>query len=247
MFQNSCHTLPNNYFQFKQFTIYQDNCAMKVCTDACILGAWTSMRMESSSINNILDIGCGTGLLSLMLAQKINATIDAVEIDKVAITQATENIAGSSWANRINIIHTSIKDFQPVVKYDLIICNPPFYENDLRSGDETKNAAKHDTTLKLDELIFSIKSNLTETGIAVILLPFHRTAYFEKIAVDSSLFIREKLLVKQTGTHNYFRSIILISPVLNNECNTTELIIHDAERNYTEDFKLLLADYYLNL
>jgi len=239
--------VPNNYFQFKQFTIYQDKCAMKVCTDACILGAWTAKKIEYSSINNILDIGSGTGLLSLMLAQKTTAAIDAVEIDESAATQAAENIAGSLWANRIKVVHASIKDFNPAVKYDLIICNPPFYEDDLRSADETKNAAKHDTALKLNELIFCIKENLADTGIATILLPFHRMAYFEKAAVGSSLFIREKLLVKQTAKHNYFRSIILISPVLNNECNTTELVIHDAGRNYTEDFKLLLADYYLNL
>ena len=137
--------MSNTYFQFKQFTIHQDKCAMKVCTDACMLGAWTAGKLGGSGINNILDIGCGTGLLSLMLSQKINASIDAVEIDADAAKQAGENISASPWAANIRVIHTSLQEFMPKKKYDLIICNPPFYENDLRSEHENKNVDRKRT------------------------------------------------------------------------------------------------------
>ena len=239
--------MPNTYFNFKQFTIHQDKCSMKVCTDACILGAWTAQIFQSHSINNILDIGCGTGLLSLMLAQKMNGLIDAIEINSDAAGQAIENINASSWANRISVIHSSLQDFETNKKYGLIICNPPFYEDDLRSGDEYKNEAKHDTTLKLEDLLVSIRENLSEDGFSVVLLPFHRTAYFEETAKKQSLFVREKLLIRQTPRHEHFRSVILLSaknvqkPVIN------KLIIHDDQRNYTAEFNMLLKDYYLKL
>ena len=217
---------------------------MKVCTDACILGAWTALKGQSFSIKNILDIGCGTGLLSLMLVQKIDATIDAIEINNAAAEQAAENIAASPWPDRINIVQSSIQDLKTITKYDLIICNPPFYEDDLRSDNENKNAAKHDTTLKLEELLALIKENLSEDGKAAVLMPFHRTAYFETTAKEKSLFTEEKLLIKQTPAHDHFRSIVFLSLKFNDEPIVNELIIHDGQRNYTEEFKDLLNDYY---
>ena len=239
--------MSNQYFQFKQFTIRQDKCAMKVCTDACILGAWTAMKARLLSINNILDIGTGTGLLSLMLAQKTNGLITAIEINKDAAEQALENSSASPWSNRIDIVHSSLQDFKPAKNYDLIISNPPFYEYDLRSGDEYKNAAKHDTTLKLEELLFSIREYLNVNGHASVLLPFHRTPYFEEKAKEHSLFVQEKVLVKQTAGHEPFRSILLLTSNCSQDPIITELIIHDSQRNYTEDFILLLKDYYLKL
>ena len=220
---------------------------MKVCTDACILGAWTAMKAQTLLINNILDIGCGTGLLSLMLAQKTNALVDAIEINTDAAEQAGENVIRSPWPGNINIVNSSILDFKTVTKYDLIICNPPFYEDDLRSNDENKNAAKHGTTLKLEELLTSVKEKLHEQGMASVLLPFQRTAFFEISAKKRSLFVQEKLLIKQTPAHDHFRSVILLSSEFNDEPTINELIIHDEQRNYTAAFKSLMADYYLNL
>ena len=239
--------MPDYYFQFKQFSIQQDKCAMKVCTDACILGAFTANKMNGPVIKNTLDIGSGTGLLSLMLAQKINTTIDSIEINQDAAKQAAENISGSPWSENIRVIHISLQDFTPRKKYDLIICNPPFYENDLKSNDEIKNVAKHDTTLKLDELISFVKKYLDIEGNFFLLLPFHRTAYLDRAANDHGLFIHEKLLVKQSPTHNYFRSITMLSKNKPETVIINELIVHDSERQYTPMFQALLKDYYFKL
>src|SRR3954469_11797521 len=126
--------MANNYFSFKQFIIHQDKCAMKVCTDACLFGAYVADRFQiTNSKFHVLDIGAGTGLLSLMLAQK-NSTvqIDAVEIDKAASEQAKENFKHSLWRDRLHIHHQPIQEFG-MNTYNLIISNPPFYENDLKS------------------------------------------------------------------------------------------------------------------
>lgn len=220
---------------------------MKVCTDACMLGAWMAGKLGGSGINNILDIGCGTGLLSLMLSQKINASIDAIEIDTDTAKQAGENISASPWAANIRVIHTSLQEFIPQKKYDLIICNPPFYENDLRSEHENKNVAKHDITLKLEELLLFVKEHLFDEGVFALLLPFHRVVYLEKISNGQGLFVLEKLLVKQSTQHDYFRSVIILSKKETIAPLTNELIIHDDERQYTAAFEVLLKDYYLKL
>ncbi|MEP7128610.1 MAG: methyltransferase, partial [Chitinophagales bacterium] len=131
--------MSNTYFQFKQFRIDQDQSAMKVATDACILGAATPAPADGA----ILDIGTGTGLLSLMIAQKCSGRIDAVELDEGSFHQATSNVQNSLWKDRINVIHSDVRTFHPNKKYDLIICNPPFFENHFKSPFLQKNKAKH--------------------------------------------------------------------------------------------------------
>src|SRR5688572_30396977 len=132
--------MANNFFQFKQFIIYQDKCSMKVCTDACIFGAGIANIISNSEsrISNCLDIGTGTGLLSLMIAQKTSALIDAIEIEEDAFNQAKENFSNSSWSQRLRAFHTDVKHFNSPLKYDFIISNPPFYQNDLISPLKTK-------------------------------------------------------------------------------------------------------------
>lgn len=220
---------------------------MKVCTDACLLGAWTASKLDGAAINDVLDIGCGTGLLSLILAQKIPASIDAVEIDHDAVKQARENILSSPWAPNIQVIHTSLQEYIPAKKYDLIICNPPFYENDLRSENEHKNIAKHDKGLTLEILAGFVKSFLKEKGRFVLLLPFHRTVYFDKMATGLGLFVQERLLVRQSPVHDPFRSITMFAKNETENVITNEMFIHTDERQYTDDFELLLKDYYLRL
>ena len=235
-------------FSFKQFTIQQDKCAMKVCTDSCLFGAWVAAQLESKKSNpkSILDIGTGTGLLSLMLAQKTFAHFDALEIDADAALQAKENFDSSPWRDRLNVIQQDVAYFAAATKYDLIISNPPFYEADLRSANAKKNAAKHDDTLTLDILFKVIKENLREDGMAAVLLPWHRTDYAVSEAEKNGLFVTEKMEVKQTDTHSFFRTMLLLS-CTGEHTNATGLIIHTAERQYTPAFTALLKDYYLKL
>ena len=240
--------MPNNYFQFKEFLIQQDKCAMKVTTDACLFGAYIAEIISNSKlkIKNCLDIGTGSGLLSLMLAQKTNLLFDIVEIDEASYLQTKENFKQSPWANRIKIFHEDILQFNPRNKYDCIISNPPFYENDLKSEHDSKNKAKHDTSLTLKQLLQIINDKLTEDGIFFILIPFHRTKYFEMESASFGFYLKEKILVKQTPKHDFFRSILFFSRG-DTKIKTSEIIIKDEAENYTKEFIYLLKDYYLHL
>ncbi|MEO6489643.1 MAG: methyltransferase [Ferruginibacter sp.] len=218
---------------------------MKVCTDACILGAWAAKAFHGKEINNIIDVGCGTGLLSLMLAQKVNGLIDAVEIDPGASLQACENIMSSPWKGRITVINLAIQLIATHKKYNLIISNPPFYEGDLRSPLKEVNAAMHDTTLTLATLIDFIKHHLAASGSAIVLLPRSRTKYFEELSNEAGLFINQQLLIRHSSMHEHFRSVLLLSADQKNSV-INELTIYDDQKNYTSSFKELMEDYYLN-
>jgi len=219
---------------------------MKVCTDSCLFGAWVAEKIERKRINplRILDIGSGTGLLSLMTAQKSFAMIDAVEIDENSFIQTEGNFMQSPWNKRLQAFHGDIKNWCSPNKYDLIISNPPFYENDLRSTNQNKNQAKHHDTLTLKELIQSIKNNLSDNGNFAVLLPFHRSGLFKKLAAENNFFLINELLVKQSPHHSCFRDILLFAKE-KKPFTSGELIIKNNEENYTEEFKYLLKDYYL--
>lgn len=244
--------MPNSYFQFKQFTIYQDNCAMKVTTDSCLFGAWVAEEAKSrkSEVCSILDIGTGTGLLSLMLAQKINISIDAIEIDKNSFEQAIENVKGSEWNEKITVHHIDAKELAGHVLYDLIICNPPFYENELKSENNQKNIAHHSDKLELSELLVIIKNNLATDGIFCLLLPFKRNNEIKILLSENRLSITRITYVRQSESHDYFR-IMLIGKFKTGE--TTEPVIDEIsikdnspEQSYTPAFTGLLKDYYLH-
>lgn len=219
---------------------------MKVCTDSCLFGAFIADKIEKKLIRptRILDIGAGTGLLSLMIAQKSNAIIDAVEIDENAFLQAKENFKESLWNQRVKAIHKNIKDWKPSRKYDLIISNPPFFENDLKSENKNKNLAKHHDGLTLIELNESIKNNLEIEGTFVILLPYHRIDLFKSLALQNHFYLKEELLVGQTPKHSFFRGILLFGTKPGTVISK-ELIIKDLAGNYSDEFNFLLKDYYL--
>jgi tRNA1Val (adenine37-N6)-methyltransferase len=237
----------NTFFQFKQFTIHQNKCAMKVCTDACLFGAWVAEKITTKEITpqKILDIGTGTGLLSLMLAQKTNCPIDTVEINQDAFEQATSNVAQSAWKNKITLMHDDILHFIANEKYDFIICNPPFFENQLKSNKEDRNAAMHATSLSFENLLQAIKNNLSANGLAAVLLPYDKISYFESKLTAANLFIVERLNVSHSPTHDFFRSILLISPIVKEE-KLSQIAIKDNSSLYTEEFSQLLKDYYLH-
>jgi tRNA1Val (adenine37-N6)-methyltransferase len=219
---------------------------MKVCTDSCLLGAWVADKIERKVLQpeNILDIGSGTGLLSLMLAQKSNAPIDAVEISENSFLQTKENFNESKWSKQLQVYHADIKSWSSPVKYDLIISNPPFFENDLESENPHKNLAKHNEGLNLAELLQAISNHLAEGGYFALLLPFHRIEIFKKMATENHFFIKDEWLVKQTPAHPFFRGLLLFGTQKENY-RSKELIIKEKEGYYTKDFDELLKDYYL--
>jgi tRNA1Val (adenine37-N6)-methyltransferase len=219
---------------------------MKVCTDACLFGALVADELQNHAAKNILDIGTGTGLLSVMIAQKTTAVIDAVEIDDAAFNQAEENILQSPWKEKITISHTNILHFKPGKKYDYIISNPPFFESDLKSDDEKKNSAKHDTSLTLTELLNTIDTHLSKEGLFTVLLPCHRSIYFEEESSKLNFYCTKKILIKQTPKHDYFRAILIFSRI-KLATVTNEITIKNEAGNYSTKFIELLKDYYLYL
>ena len=244
--------MSNNYFRFKQFTVFQDNCAMKVCTDACLFGALTAnqkliLGVAEGQTSNCLDIGTGTGLLSLMVAQKDPDTIiDAVEIDREAAIQAGENFSASPWKKRLHIYNSDILLFRPDRKYDRIFSNPPFFEDDLMSPDQDKNNAKHDTSLSLTELLQVVKHHLAADGTFSVLLPYRRVNHFIEEAGKKELHLTQKILVKQTEKHDYFRGILFFSKE-KKQAVQSGMSIKDSEGNYSAEFISALKDYYLYL
>ncbi|MEO6584211.1 MAG: methyltransferase [Ferruginibacter sp.] len=236
----------NNYFSFKEFTVFQDACAMKVCTDACLFGAW-SVKMiikYKPEAQNILDIGTGTGLLTLMVAQKVAATFTAIEIKEAAAQQAGENFEASPWGGKILLMQGDIRKVETEQRFDCIICNPPFYEHDLSSNNQSKNAAMHSSELGFSELIPLIARYLNKDGIAIVLVPFKRESYFAALAKQFDFFLAECMRVKQTPQHSFFRTMFVLSHTAQAE-TMTEIVIKDLSSEYTDDFKDLLKDYYL--
>jgi len=255
--------MANSYFQFKQFIIQQDRCAMKVTTDGCLFGAWAAERVRGqgsgagsliSECRNVLDIGTGTGLLSLMIAQKNDFSIDTIEMDKDAFEQASENITASPWADRIKVFHADANEFEFPDPYDIIISNPPFYENELKGENLKKNLAHHHEGLLLPELLAIIKKSLKPDGIFFLLLPFKRNDEIRKLFTESNLSIRQLIFVRPSTRHDFFRIMLEGKSRMDvsTETEIEEISIKNAspadERDqYTPSFTDLLKDYYLHL
>jgi tRNA1Val (adenine37-N6)-methyltransferase len=243
--------MPNSSFQFKQFTIYQDKCAMKITTDSCLFGAITAAAIQNKNYPalRILDIGTGTGLLSLMIVQKNNqAIIDALEIDKDACFQAKENISASSFKERINILHGDAREFISENRYDIIISNPPFYANELKSGNTKKDTAHHSNELGLGDLLDVTRRNInTATGRFFLLLPYKRNDEIKTLLKKKGAYLIAETLLRQSVKHKYFRIIIEASFTIAAEEVSKEISIKNKDDKYTAEFTELLKDYYLYL
>jgi tRNA1Val (adenine37-N6)-methyltransferase len=225
---------------------------MKVTTDACLFGAWVAeeVRSQASGVASSLDIGSGTGLLSLMLAQKNpEVEIIGIEIDEDAQKQAKENINASPWKDRIDVLEGDVKDHNFPEKFDLIISNPPFYENEIRSATDSKNVAHHSENLTLKELLAIIKDNLVPMGSFFLLLPYKRNEEIKFFLKNHQLHISKIVFVKQSVKHDYFR-IMLKGKINGQPGDETEIegiSIWDDKQQYTPVFVDLLKDYYLYL
>ena len=250
--------MANSYFQFKQFIVHQEHTAMKVCTDACLFGAWLSNDAQISKANNILDIGTGTGLLSLMLAQATNATtkVTAVEIEPGAILEAKNNIELSPWQNRIVIVQNSIQAFSQAFhanpkddKFDCIVTNPPFFDSDLQSPHAAKNLASHGTALTWEELIQSVVELLNENGAYYVLIPALRAYTMQKLAAENGLLLTAEVVVMNAPKQKPFRVMqkFIKTNAYIPQINRTQFYIKKEDQTYTETFVQLLAPYYLHL
>ncbi|TRO64295.1 tRNA1(Val) (adenine(37)-N6)-methyltransferase [Christiangramia sabulilitoris] len=235
-------------FKFKQFSIDQDRCAMKIGTDGVLLGAWTSLQHQPDSI---LDIGTGTGLIALMLAQRSEAgLIDALEIEENAYEQAVDNFEKSDWGDRLFCYHAGfdefVKEMQDEEKYDLIISNPPFYSEDYKSGNENRDQARFSDALPLEELIEGASLLLSDKGHFDLIIPFTEEQKSLKIAKDHKLFPVQITRVKGTESSLVKRSLISFT-FENKDPEIDELILEISRHNYTEEFKALVEDFYLKL
>ncbi|WP_346237239.1 tRNA1(Val) (adenine(37)-N6)-methyltransferase [Niabella insulamsoli] len=239
--------MPNSYFQFKQFTIHQERCSMKVTTDSCLFGAWVADQIaDNPAIANMLDIGSGSGLLSLMLAQKNDALIDCIELQPDDYEQGKANIENSKFGTRINPLLGDAVSFNYPHTYDLIISNPPFYENELKGESSGRNIAHHDEGLTLEQLVKIINTQLNPQGECYLLLPAKRQEAVANILRTHGLHINRLALMYQTDRHSRPFRLMLRASKEEKAGSTERLIIRENE-NYSERFRFLLRDYYLKL
>lgn len=233
-------------FKFKEFIIHQDRCAMKVGTDAVLLGSWVSLDNEPE---DILDIGSGTGVIALQLAQRSNAgIIDAVEIDDEAYEQCAENFENSPWSDRLFCYHASLQEYASEIEeeYDLIISNPPFYTSDVKSSDAARNQSRFEDSLPFEHLMVCVSHMLGPDGIFAIVVPRSEEDSLLSLAADHELFPRRICRVKGHADAPEKRSMIEFTyteqvPVYE------ELVIEIARHQYTPEYIALTAAFYLDL
>ncbi|MFC5682438.1 tRNA1(Val) (adenine(37)-N6)-methyltransferase [Flavobacterium sp. MAHUQ-51] len=234
-------------FQFKKFSIHQDRCAMKVGTDGVLLGAWIPI---SNNPFSVLDIGTGTGIIALMLAQRSNAEqIDALEIDEEAYEQATDNFENSPWNDRLFCFHAGLDEFveEPEDEYDLIVSNPPFYSEDYKSDNEQRDLARFQDAMPFDELIEAAALLLSENGIFAVIIPFKEEEKFLALAHEYELYPLKITRVKGTPTSEIKRSLLAFSRNENSEFPIDELIIETTRHQYTPEYIELTKDFYLKM
>lgn len=234
-------------FQFKQFSIEQDQCAMKIGTDGVLLGAWTPIENNPFSI---LDIGTGTGIIALMLAQRSEAEqIDALEIDEEAYEQATDNFENSAWNDRLFCFHAGLDEFieEPEDEYDLIVSNPPFYSEDYKTENSQRDLARFQDAMPFEDLIEAADLLLSEKGVFAVILPFKEEEKFINLAKEFGLFPFKITRVKGAPTAEIKRSLMAFSRNENTDFTIDELIIETTRHQYTEEYTTLTKDFYLKM
>lgn len=234
--------MPNPYFSFKRFTVYHDKCAMKVGTDGVLLGAWTNVNTSQ----RILDIGTGSGLVALMLAQRCEASITAIDIDSEAVEQAQININASNWKNRMEVIHTDLCKYSPQNLFDTIVSNPPYFIDSLKCDDIQRNTARHNDTLTSEQLFENVSQMLCPEGEFSLILPFEQT--------ESAISTGEKY-----GLHPTRHTRVITRPGLppkrsllafkkHPEKYIPQDLVIELERHvYSEEYIALTKEFYLKM
>lgn len=234
-------------FKFKQFSVQQDKCAMKIGTDGVLLGAWCPIDNNPFSV---LDIGAGTGILSLMLAQRSNAEqIDSIEIDEEAYEQCVENFENSPWSDRLFCFHAGLDEFveEPEYQYDIIISNPPFYSEDYKTDNSQRDMARFQDALPFEDLIEAADLLLSENGIFAVIIPFKEEEKFINLCAEVELYPVKITRVKGTIHSEIKRSLLAFKryelPILDAE----ELVIETSRHQYTNQYIELTKDFYFKM
>ncbi|MGB1247322.1 MAG: tRNA1(Val) (adenine(37)-N6)-methyltransferase [Chitinophagales bacterium] len=232
-------------FQFKQFEVKQDKTAMKIGTDGVLLGAWTS----HPDPQYILDIGTGTGVIALMMAQRFpKAKIIAIEIDDNAFTQAKENFAQSKWKDRLTAIHSSLQDFQSTIQFDLIVSNPPFFNQSFLPTEKNRATARHTAELSFEKLLLHTKKMMAKNGKAAFIIPYESSNSFQKLAESNKLYLHNWCKVKGNSASKFKRSLFSFEGQKTEDINDTKALVIEKERHqYTEEYKALVKDFYLKM
>lgn len=218
---------------------------MKVSTDACIQGAWTPV---DSGVCDVLDIGTGTGLLSLMMAQRNNNIhIDAIELDETAAMQARENVDASPWKNRIEVLQGDVRSFPFNKQYDMVICNPPFFNNSLLGDKSKRNAARHTLSLRYEDLLDVFNTVIKPVGCASVLLPYNEHQQWELLLEKRGWFICRRLLIQPRAQSLPNRVVSICTRGERQDAVIEQLAIYEGQHEYTAEAKELLKAYYLKL
>jgi tRNA1Val (adenine37-N6)-methyltransferase len=238
--------MPNKSFAFKKFNIKQDKCAMKVGTDAVLLGAW----VIPNGSKRILDIGTGTGVISLMLAQKSSAAITAIDIDLESTEQARHNVAESDYRNHVDVKHLSFQELARTTdsKFDLIVTNPPYFIDCFKNGeDSSRKTARHTDLLPFEDLINGVKKLLDEKGKFCLILPKNEAGIFRKMAELKGLYLSKLLRIRTRLEKDSEKRHLMQFEFKESEFSESTLVIEvDNKRTYTEEYKALTKDYYLH-
>ena len=235
--------MANDYFQFKQFTIRQEKCAMKVGTDGVLLGSWADL----THARRLLDIGTGTGLMAIMATQlNLELIIDAIEIDPAAFEQARENANNSPWRERIHLFQGEVQAFTPTYKYDIIICNPPFFINSTKNPELNRTLARHCETLSHEDILQVSDNLLLPGGKLCVILPVNEAKHFIELTQGKKWFVNKLSTVYPTPDKAPKRQLIELSKV--KKYLVEDSIILEIERHTLhESYANLTRDFYLKL
>ena len=234
-------------FKFKQFSVQQDKCAMKVGTDSVLLGAWCPIDNNPISI---LDIGAGTGVLSLMLAQRTNAEqIDSVEIDEDAYEQCVSNYENSPWSDRLFCYHAALDELveDPEDEYDIIISNPPFYSEDFKTKNAQRDLARFQDALPFEDLVEAADLLLSENGIFAVVIPFREEEKFIDLCAEFELYPVKVTRVKGSHKTPIVRSLMAFKRYELSVLTADELVVEINRHEYTDDYINLTKDFYLKM
>lgn len=229
-------------FIFKQFAVRHNRCAMKVGTDGVLLGAWS----DTSHASDVLDIGTGTGLIALMIAQRSPAVITALEIDADAVSQAKENVADSPWKDRIEVVQQDFRTYRPDRKFDLIVSNPPYFSDSLCCPEKQRAMARHNSNLRYDELFEGVVRLLSDEGRFCVIIPMDVSETLRTMAEGLGLYPARQLIVITTPKKQPKRT--LMEFVFNPEvvCDKKELLLEEKRHQYSSAYVELTREYYLS-